>query len=58
VGHLGIGARARWLVLEHADARALVYAFGEPVVRGVFAPDLEARGVLPAVTAPRLDARP
>jgi imidazolonepropionase len=58
VGHLGFGARARWLVLEHADARALVYAFGEPVVRGVFAPDLEAASVLPRATSARLDARP
>ncbi len=33
VGRMEVGARARFAVLTHADSRALVAAFGEPVVR-------------------------
>lgn len=33
VGHLEVGAQGRFVVLTHPDARALVYAYGEPVVR-------------------------
>lgn len=33
VGTLAPGARARWVVLDAPDSRALVYAFGEPIVR-------------------------
>ncbi|MEQ8979863.1 MAG: amidohydrolase family protein, partial [Deltaproteobacteria bacterium] len=33
VGRMEVGARARFAVLSHADSRALVAAFGEPVVR-------------------------
>ncbi len=33
VGHLEVGALGRCVVVDHADARALVYAYGEPMVR-------------------------
>ncbi|MCC7386739.1 MAG: imidazolonepropionase [Deltaproteobacteria bacterium] len=33
VGTLTVGSRARWAVLDAPDSRALVYAFGEPIVR-------------------------
>lgn len=33
IGHLEVGALGRVVVLDHADARALVYAYGEPIVR-------------------------
>ncbi|MFO0724960.1 MAG: imidazolonepropionase [Myxococcota bacterium] len=32
VGHLEVGAKARFAILNQKDARALVYAYGEPVV--------------------------
>lgn len=36
VGTLRPGARGRFLVLDHPDSRALVAAYGEPVVRTAF----------------------
>jgi imidazolonepropionase len=33
IGTLAPGARGRFIVLDHKDSRALVYAFGEPIVR-------------------------
>lgn len=33
VGHLEVGALARCVVLEHADARSWVEAYGEPLIR-------------------------
>ena len=35
IGHLEVGARGRFIVLDHPDARALAARFGEPVVRDV-----------------------
>lgn len=33
VGRLAVGAQARFAVLSHADARSLIYSYGEPIVR-------------------------
>ncbi len=36
VGDLRPGCRGRFVILDHADSRALVYAFGEPIVAEAF----------------------
>ena len=35
IGHFDVGARGRFLVLDSKDSRAIVAAFGEPVIRAV-----------------------
>lgn len=35
VGTIAVGARARLLILAHADSRALVASYGEPIIRRV-----------------------
>lgn len=35
VGTLAVGSRGRFIVLDHPDSRALVYAYGEPIIRDV-----------------------
>ncbi|MBI2377599.1 MAG: imidazolonepropionase [Deltaproteobacteria bacterium] len=32
IGALDVGSRARFVILSHPDSRALVYAYGEPVI--------------------------